>query len=212
MRFATLAQAIRRTKATAPSISHRPVIVLSLRKLLWSGSTDALQPLLVDGFSSAICLAMLTISALARATVTPGFSRAITRSQWKSWLIWSGLKASGTRTSVCTRSPGPAARTPTMVWGFPSSLTVCPRIFGSEAKRSRHTLWERITTSSRPTSPSSGRKSRPIMSCSPNIVTKPGVSRSTWICSGRPDAPKLSWPPVHAFTSWKTVLRFFHSR
>ena len=60
-----------------------------------SGSTLMPQPFLASGNSSAIRFAIVAISAFACSIVTPGFSRPMTVSQWKSWLICSGVNASG---------------------------------------------------------------------------------------------------------------------
>jgi hypothetical protein len=95
-RLATFAQAIRSRKPTPASRNQSPRIVFRDRKLFCSGSTLTPQPFLASGNSSAIRFAIRAMSALACSSVTPGLSRPITVSQWKSWLTCSGVKASGT--------------------------------------------------------------------------------------------------------------------
>ncbi len=62
-RFATFAQAMSNTKATAPNSSHRAVFALLLRKLFRNGSTLALRSLYRPGSELARCRATATISA-----------------------------------------------------------------------------------------------------------------------------------------------------
>jgi hypothetical protein len=94
-RFATFAQAISSTNPTAPRRSHRPAIVSFDRKLFCRASTLAVHPLFDRGLSSAMRAVTWSMLALACASETPGFKRPMTSSQWKSWLICSGLKLSG---------------------------------------------------------------------------------------------------------------------
>jgi hypothetical protein len=84
-RFATLAQAINSTKPTAPSNSHSDAFVVLLRKLFFSGSTLEPQPVFDFGNALARPAETACMLALACASVTPGFKRPITSSQWKSW-------------------------------------------------------------------------------------------------------------------------------
>jgi len=52
------------------------------------------------------------LSGLGRFMVTPGLRRPMTRSQWKSWLICSGLKVSGVHKLVGHASLLPEASRP----------------------------------------------------------------------------------------------------
>ena len=75
IRFATFAHAMTSTSDTKtpsmPSTSQllAPVMATS------AGTTRAFQPVLVTGWSCCSCLAMVSTSAEACATVAPGFSR-----------------------------------------------------------------------------------------------------------------------------------------
>jgi hypothetical protein len=79
-RFATLAQAISRTRPTAASSTNRgrrTFSVTSTRK----GTTAALQSLSIAGRSAESCLATAARSCCACRRLTPGLSRAMVESQ-----------------------------------------------------------------------------------------------------------------------------------
>jgi len=98
-RFATFAQAIRRTNPTAPSRTRRagrilPTIISD------SGTTPALQPSFESGYCFRRRAAMVSISTCAAATVVPGLRRANTFSQCAPRPDIASLsKASGAQTS-----------------------------------------------------------------------------------------------------------------
>ena len=122
-RLATLAQAISRTKPTAPMRARKIILIGPPLKRWLNVITTASVFLFVSGNCCASCFAMPIISACACASVTPGARREKTvmfRASRRSE-FWSGT--SGCQMSALAGNFTPSGMTPTIVAGVPLMLT-----------------------------------------------------------------------------------------
>ena len=183
--WATLAQAINRTNATAPSSTSSPG---RTSPTTVSSSERTVTSRLVPGNSLSSRPVIVAISARACSSATPGLRRANTRRLWPPRLAARSPSASGAHSSVCVSQNGgnwnSRGMTPTTVYGSPFNVTGRPRTFGSPPKRRCQSRWLRMTSCSRPGSVSSGRNRRPRAGCTPSIGSTSSVRRTAWMLSG----------------------------
>jgi hypothetical protein len=135
---ATLAHAMSSTKPAAPS-STSSVGRTSPTTLSLSGVT--VTPPLVPGNSRSSRAVMVAISARACASVTPGASRAKTRSVLSPRSVARSASGSGAHSSACVAQKGANWNsfgiTPITAYGSPSSATMRPTTDGSAPKLRR---------------------------------------------------------------------------
>jgi hypothetical protein len=171
-RLATLLQAISRTKQTAA----RRVAKAGLRlPLMFSGKGISVVAQLVsslDGFCSRYPFSRAGIAAFAWSSVTPGFSRPMTRRYPTPRIRRSrGVPADSNGLTVQTSRFGPNqasgrfGSTPTIVCGVSFRVMLRPRTFGSLPNLLRQKL--SVIRATLAVISSSGRKRRPRIGRTP---------------------------------------------
>ncbi len=124
--MATSAQAISSTQPTVTrSTSSAGRIFSTITSC--SGLTFTVQPVLESGYCRSRRLAMPCISAWARATGMPAFSRPSTPSQWPPRCSGVISSASGFHSSTFPGKVNLSGMIPITVWGSPSTRIMLPR-------------------------------------------------------------------------------------
>ena len=202
-RLATLAQAISRTKPTAPKSIQR-MGRTSATSLSCSGTRRSAAPApesRLSGLAATYCRFKTPASARACSRVASGRSRANPFS-----VVTNGQKRAGTAdvsagrvthtSRFGTGNSKPAGKTPTMAHGTALRMAVLPASFGSAAKRRFHNPELIMTTGGPPAVSSSGMKTRPSSGRTPRTSRKFAETRAPLSISGSP-------PPESAISSVK---------
>ena len=146
-RFATLAQAISSTNATAPTRTSSEVRTLPIRVSL-SGMIRATGLIPPARGSGGIARAIASSSLFACSGVASARSRPMTGKRKE--LPGSSRSASGVQTWEAAGNVNPRGMTPTTVRVMPSRVIAFPRIARSPLKRARQSRSLRMTTRSVP--------------------------------------------------------------
>ena len=195
IKFATFAQAMSKTKVTAPKmikIGSRASPATSC----CNGTSRNRQSASFE-YARSITGCIAPNSASVCHSFRPGFSRAMAATL-RFPLAESMGELQGCQISVCTGGSvrgkwNPGGITPTTVRAFPSSVSVCPTAVRLPKRRRR--MASPITrTWSRPAVCSSGRKVRPSAGGMPKVEKKPSETVTVRVCSGSPTPVRTAAP------------------
>ncbi len=187
-KFATLAHAMRRTKATAPARTRRAgrTSPVSCSR---TGTTRDVQPVLKSGNICVSCADTCVMSSCARSALMPGLSRPTTMSDRPRGVRDCAVKPIGNQTSTfLSRNEKPGGITPTTVYGVPWDTIGRSRIVGSAPNRRLHKR-SLMTTTRALGWFSSAVNPRPMPGETPRIGNSSAEIDCAWSSSGSP-------PPV----------------
>ena len=182
-RLATLAQAMRRTSATAPRRISRAARA-SPTSAVCRGTSRMLQPVFESGYCFPRRSAIVSNSAWACEMVVPVFNTPITRRNREGRdVIPVTSNGAGIQRSASDKSGTSSRRTPTMVMRLPSRSNDCPTAPGSLPNRSCHRRRPRTTTWGLLTPSSAATNVRPSSGWTPRACKKPDVTTAPFTCA-----------------------------
>ncbi len=186
-RFATLTQAMSRTRPTAPRSTSRgrrtsPTVAC------WRETAVPPSPSSASGYCFARRSAIVATSCRARSTETPGLRRPMTRRYQAPRLFVRNTSSysRGAHASVPWGYAKLGGATPTTRYGSRFSCTVCPTAPGSAPNLCAQSRWLSTTTLACPGSFSPSANPRPWTGLTPSRSKKLELTRAAWSRTGSP--------------------------